>query len=321
MNAIESKSSDARHRVDDPGAFGRVAVLYGGQSAERAVSLKSGAAVLAALTAAGVDGHGIDAGPDVVAQVADGGFDRVFIALHGRGGEDGVIQGAFEMAGVPYTGSGVLGSALAMDKLRTKRLWQGIGLHTPPFAIIRAESQLDAAVDALGCPLMVKPAREGSSIGMTPVHQADDLPAAYREAARFDREVLLERWMPGPEYTATVLQGEALPLIRLETPRNFYDYDAKYICDDTQYHCPCGLADADERAMQSLVLQAFESVGARGWGRVDLMIDAVGQAALLEVNTVPGMTDHSLVPMAAKAAGMSLETLVWRILETSFKEA
>ena len=318
MTADAVLNSEARQRVEDPRAFGRVAMLYGGTSAEREVSLNSGSQILSALLSAGIDAVGIDAGTDVIQRVLDGAFDRVFIALHGRGGEDGVIQGALQMAGVPYTGSGVLGSALAMDKLRSKQLWQGIGLNTPPFAVLRSEADLSIAAQTLGFPLMVKPAGEGSSIGMARVDDAEGLVQAYGLASGYDREVLVERWMVGAEYTGAVLQGVALPLIRLETPRTFYDYEAKYLRDDTVYRCPCGLDPDQEAALQGLVLQAFGSVGASGWGRVDLMIDQAGAPALLEVNTVPGMTDHSLVPMAAKAAGMSFEALVWQILETSF---
>ncbi len=318
MVAEGTQAGEGRVRIDDARAFGRVAMLYGGTSAEREVSLKSGSQILNALLAAGIDAVGIDAGTDLLQRVLDGAFDRVFIALHGRGGEDGVVQGALQMAGVPYTGSDVLGSALAMDKLRSKQLWQGIGLHTPPFAVLRSETDLTAAAEALGFPLMVKPAGEGSSIGMTRVDDVAGLIQAYGLASGYDHEVLVERWMVGAEYTGAILQGVPLPLIRLETPRIFYDYDAKYLCDDTVYRCPCGLDSDQESALQDLVVQAFQSVGASGWGRVDLMIDETGAPALLEVNTVPGMTDHSLVPMAARAAGMSFETLVWRILETSF---
>ncbi|HHH40332.1 MAG TPA: D-alanine--D-alanine ligase [Sedimenticola sp.] len=294
--------------------FGRVAVLMGGRSAERAVSLKSGGAVLGALQRQGIDAHGVDAAEDVLRQLEQGRFDRVFNILHGRGGEDGVIQGALETLGLPYTGSGVAASAIAMDKYRCKLLWRALGLPTPAFTVIRGEEALPAAAE-IGFPLMVKPVHEGSSIGMTRVDDAAALAGAWREAARYDREVLAERWITGSELTGTVLGGEALPLIRLETPRTFYDYAAKYEAESTRYHCPAGLPAARESELRALVLAAFHAVGARGWGRVDLLLDEAGAPWLIEVNTVPGMTDHSLVPMAAAAAGMDFGRLVWRILE------
>ena len=303
--------------VTDPKAFGRVAVLLGGCSAEREVSLNSGRAVLEALLAQGVEAVEVDASDDVLGQLQRGGYHRAFIALHGRGGEDGVIQGALETLGLPYTGSGVQGSALAMDKFRTKALWQGLGLPTPPFAVLTERSDAEAVVASLGLPIMVKPAREGSSIGMTKVTEAAQLEAARALAAGLDELVLAERWIDGAEYTVTLLQGRALPVIRLETPRVFYDYDAKYQAADTGFHCPCGLPADVEQRLQELALMAFGAVGARGWGRVDVMCDGRGEPWLLEVNTVPGMTDHSLVPMAARAAGVEFQELVWRILETS----
>ncbi len=299
--------------------YGKVAVLMGGDSAEREVSLKSGAAVLAALQRGGVDAHGIDAGVDVLDRLKAGGYDRAFIILHGRGGEDGVIQGALERIGLPYTGSGVLGSALGMDKHRTKALWRGLGLPTPASVLMTDETSLDAA-DALGYPLMVKPSREGSSIGMSKVENRSQLQQAWETACRYDAQVLAERWIVGREYTASTLQGRALPLIRLETPNTFYDYEAKYFADTTRYHCPCGLPEAEEAALRDLCLRAFEAVGASGWGRVDLMVDAEGQPWLIEVNTVPGMTDHSLVPMSARVAGIDFDELVLRILATSLEQ-
>lgn len=299
-------------------SFGKVAVLMGGLAAEREVSLKSGAAVLQALQRRGVDAHPIDVkGPQVLKELEQGGFDRVFIALHGRGGEDGVMQGALETLGLPYTGSGVLGSALGMDKLRSKQLWLGAGLPTPEYVSLHADTDFEAVVGKLGLPIMVKPAREGSSIGATKVMEAGQLPKAWALAARHDAWVLAERWIHGAEYTAAVLRGEPLPLIRLETPRDFYDYEAKYHADTTRYHCPCGLDAARERELQALALRAFDAVGASGWGRVDFMLENDGRPWLIEVNTVPGMTDHSLVPMAARAAGIDFDELVWRILETS----
>ena len=302
----------------DASRFGKVALLLGGQSSEREISLKSGQAVLGALRRRGVAVTPIDPDPQVLAHLARGGFDRVFIMLHGRGGEDGQIQGALETLGLPYTGSGVLGSALGMDKYRCKLTWQGSGLPTAEFALLRAEADLASAA-ALGFPLMIKPAHEGSSIGMARVDDPDQLAAAWREAAGFDRLVLAERWISGPEYTCAILGDEALPLIRLETPRTFYDYQAKYFAEDTRYLCPCGLSAEDEARLQALSLAAFATVGARGWGRVDLMLDGAGQPCLLEINTVPGMTDHSLVPMAARARGIDFDELVWRILETSLE--
>ena len=300
-------------------AFGKVAVLMGGDSAEREISLKSGGAVLEALQQRGVDAHGVDAGADVLQQLQVGGFDRAFIVLHGRGGEDGVIQGALERIGMPYTGSGVLGSALGMDKYRTKAIWRGLGLPTPESVLIEDVSALKAA-EAIGFPLMIKPSREGSSIGMAKVENPEQLQQAWENARGFDASVLAERWIVGREYTASVLLGEALPLIRLETPNTFYDYEAKYLADTTSYHCPCGLPESRESELQQLCLQAFEAVGAAGWGRVDLMLDENQQPWLIEVNTVPGMTDHSLVPMAARAAGIEFDELVLRILNTSMAE-
>ena len=308
-----------RKRVNEAAEFGKVAVLLGGRSAERAVSLNSGRAVLTALRAQGVDAHAIDAGPEVLAVLAQGGYDRVFIVLHGRGGEDGVIQGALETLGLPYTGSGVLASALGMDKLRAKQLWLGAGLPTPPFRVVEAATDPATVIAELGLPLAVKPAREGSSIGVSRVNRPADFKAAWERAARCDATVLVEPWIDGDEYTGAVLQGEALPLIRLETPREFYDYEAKYHADDTRYHCPCGLPPDREAELQRLVLQAFTALGCQGWGRVDFLVDRQQRPWLLEVNTVPGMTDHSLVPMAARAVGLDFPALVWRILETSLE--
>ncbi|SFM49469.1 D-alanine--D-alanine ligase [Ectothiorhodospira mobilis] len=302
----------------DPADYGRVAVLMGGWSAERAISLRSGQAVLHSLRTAGVDAHGVDADRDVLQVLQRGHFDRVFIALHGRGGEDGVVQGALELAGIPYTGSGVAASAVAMDKLMSKRLWRGAGLPTPEFCVLQPGFDPGAVVAALGLPLIVKPALEGSSIGMTRVNRAEELVQAHATAAACGGPVLAEAWITGQEYTAAILDGEALPLIRLETPRAFYDYEAKYLAGDTRYLCPCGLPPEEEARLQTLALEAFAAVTARGWGRVDLMRDESGQAWLIEVNTVPGMTDHSLVPMAARAAGLDLEDLVLRILDTTF---
>ncbi|MCU7807220.1 MAG: D-alanine--D-alanine ligase [Candidatus Thiodiazotropha sp. (ex Semelilucina semeliformis)] len=296
--------------------FGKVAVLMGGDSAEREVSLNSGAAVLSALQRCGVDAHGIDVGADLPSRLVDKDFDRAFIILHGRGGEDGVMQGALDRIGMPYTGSGILGSALSMDKYRTKALWRGLGLPTPEAVLICQHSEL-AAADGLGYPLIIKPSREGSSIGMAKVESREALEQAWEMASRYDGMVLAERWIDGREYTTAVLRDEALPLIRLETPHSFYDYDAKYHSDTTSYHCPCGLSADQEAELQALCLRAFETVGASGWGRVDLMLDDQDRPWLIEVNTVPGMTDHSLVPMSAKVAGIDFDQLVLRILATS----
>jgi D-alanine-D-alanine ligase len=301
--------------------FGKVAVLMGGTAAEREVSLKSGNAVLAGLQRRGIDAHAVDVtGPASLQEIAAGGFDRAFIVLHGRGGEDGVIQGALEMLGIPATGSDVTGSAISMDKYRTKLVWQGMRLPTPGFAVLRDEDDL-ATASELGFPLMVKPTHEGSSIGMRRVDSLRELGEAWKEARQYDSDVLAECWITGAEYTATILGDQALPLIRLETPREFYDYQAKYVADDTRYLIPCGLDSDREAEIQALALQAFRGVGASGWGRVDLMIDEEARPWLIEVNTVPGMTDHSLVPMAAAAVGIDFDELVWQILAQTLEGA
>lgn len=310
----EARAANAIHEA---GEFGRVAVLMGGASAEREISLQSGAAVLTALQRRGVDAHGIDVGGDIVSRLLDGGFDRVFVALHGRGGEDGVMQGTLKTLGLPYTGSGVLGCALSMDKLRTKRLWAGAGLPTPDFAVLSGEADFGPALERIGVPLVVKPVSEGSSLGMSLVESAAELPAAWEAARRLDPQVFAERRIDGAEYTATVLGDEVLPLIRVETSHAFYDYDAKYQAADTRYVCPCGLPVRVESDLQTLARRAFDALDCRGWGRVDLLCDSEQRPWLIEVNTVPGMTDHSLVPMAAEAAGMGFDDLVWRILETA----
>jgi D-alanine-D-alanine ligase len=304
----------------DPSTFGKVAVLLGGRSAEREISLKSGQAVFDALARRGVDAYLIDPGSDVLEQLRIGGFARAFIVLHGRGGEDGTIQGVLESINLPYTGSGVLGSALGMDKYRCKLLWRGCGLPTADFALLHSDQDL-ATAETLGFPLMIKPAREGSSIGMAKVEDSAGLAAAWSEAARFDALVLAERWISGAEYTCAILANQALPIIKLETPRAFYDYEAKYQADSTRYLCPCGLDATQEARLQVLALDAFHSVGASGWGRVDIMVDPELGPQLLEINTVPGMTDHSLVPMAARAGGLGFDELVWQILETTLDHA
>ncbi|MDG9670698.1 D-alanine--D-alanine ligase [Hahella sp. CR1] len=301
-----------------PADFGKVAVLFGGASAERDVSLKSGGQVLAALRNAGVDCFHIDP-RDGLQPLLDGDFDRAFIVLHGRGGEDGTMQGLLTLLNKPFTGSDVLASALAMDKLRTKQLWETMGIPTPKYAVLDAECDWNAIVQEVGAghPLMVKPVHEGSSIGMRRVVSAEELEAAYLEAAKFDSVVIAEQWITGAEYTVSILGEDALPAIKLETDRQFYDYDAKYLVNDTRYILPCGLPQDKEDELKTLALRAYRAIGCSGWGRVDVMCDASGQPWLLEANTVPGMTDHSLVPMAAKASGLSFEQLVLSILGTT----
>lgn len=301
-------------------AFGKVGVLFGGNSAERAISLRSGNAVLEGLQSKGVDALGIDINFDsqLIEQLQ--GIDRAFIALHGRGGEDGMIQAVLNVLDIPYTGSGVLASALAMDKLRCKQLWIGAQLPTPEFVAVNSEEQLAGVLPSLGGSVMVKPPHEGSSIGMSHVTDESDLHQAFNKAQEHDSEILIERWIEGEEYTCAILNGDALPGIRLQTPNDFYDFQAKYESNETQYLCPCGLDADSEKELQELSLKAFAAVGCKGWGRVDAMRDKEGNFWLLEVNTVPGMTDHSLVPMAAKAAGLSFADLVVKILERTETE-
>jgi D-alanine-D-alanine ligase len=308
---------EQRNSIKNAREFGKVAVLMGGQSAERGVSLKSGSAVLKALCAQGVDAHGIDVDERVLDILCKENYDRVFIVLHGRGGEDGLIQGALEILGLPYTGSGVLASALGMDKLRTKQLWQGIGLPTPCFRVLDSQIEIETIIAEFGLPLAIKPTREGSSIGVSRVTEPEQFQAAWEQAERWRSPVLVEPWITGQEYTGAILQGEVFPLIRLETPREFYDFEAKYHAEDTHYHCPCGLDDVQEAELRALVAQAFSALDGYGWGRVDFMVDEQKKPWLLEVNTVPGMTNHSLVPIAAGVGGLDFQTLVWRILETS----
>jgi D-alanine-D-alanine ligase len=305
-------------RATDAREFGRVAVLYGGDSSEREISLLTGEAVLAALKRRGVDAHPFDPRDVELSELIRQRFDRVWIALHGPGGEDGTLQGALEYLGVPYTGSGVMGSAIGMDKLRTKRLALAAGVATAEFAVLRGPADFELALERLKLPLIVKPATQGSSVGMTKVERAADLPAAFAAAARLESLVFAERWISGAEYTVAILKDEALPSIRIETPRTFYDYEAKYFRDDTRYFCPSGLSAPAEAHLASLALAAFDAVGASGWGRADFMMDAANRPLLLEINTVPGMTSHSLVPMAARARGIDFDELVWRVLETSF---
>lgn len=304
--------------ISNPADFGRVAVLMGGTAAEREVSLRSGAAVYASLQRLGVAVVAIDVTDNVVKALEGQACDRVFNIIHGRGGEDGVLQGVLQTLHVPYTGSGVLASALSMDKLRTKLCWQGAGLNTPAWSLLQSPADLNDCIAKLGFPMIVKPAQEGSSIGMSKANNIDELAAALAAAAQFHCDVYAEAWVTGAEYTVAVLNGEALPAIRLETPHSFYDYAAKYQANTTQYHCPCGLDAGQELALQALAVQACNVIGIAGWARVDVFIDSQGMAQLIEVNTVPGMTDHSLVPMAAKQQGIGFDELVWRILETSF---
>ena len=308
---------DKLHSTLDVKAFGRVAVLYGGKSAEREVSLKSGAAVIDALTRAGVDVVAIDVGDDLLDRLQSEKIDRAFIILHGRGGEDGSMQGLLECLGIPYTGSGILASALAMDKLRTKQVWQSLGIPTPRHAVLASESDCLKASMELGFPLIVKPAHEGSSIGMAKVNSEQELVAAWQDAAKYDSQVLVEQWIHGPEFTIAVLRGQVLPPIALGTPHVFYDYDAKYIANDTQYRIPCGPDSAKEQELIDLTARACDAIGIEGWGRLDVMQDEQGRFWLLEVNTAPGMTDHSLVPMAARAAGLDFQQLVLAILAES----
>lgn len=298
--------------------YGKVAVLMGGWSAERKISLQSGAAVLAALQQGGIDAHGIDVGRDITAVLGAGDYSRAFIMLHGRGGEDGAMQGLLEVMGLPYTGSGILGSALAMDKLRCKQVWAAEGFPTPEFRVLETEQDCTDALALLGLPLIIKPASEGSSIGMSKVEVEDEMLPAFKTARECEGVIIAEKWITGAEYTAAILNRRVLPMIRLETDRKFYDYVAKYESDDTRYICPCGLDESVEKALGSIMLNAFEAIDASGWGRVDFMLDADQQPWLIEANTVPGMTSHSLVPMAAKQAGIGFNELVIEILRSSY---
>jgi len=293
--------------------FGKVAVLFGGTSAEREVSLNSGGRVLAALQGKGVDAQGFDPAERPLADLK--AFDRAFVALHGRHGEDGTLQGALELLHIPYTGSGVLASALGMDKFRTKLLWQAAGLAVPECVVLTADSDFPAIERDLGLPLFVKPAREGSSIGVTKVREPGQLAAAYAEAVQHDSLVIAEKGILGGEYTVGILGDQALPIIKIEPATDFYDYEAKYLRDDTKYLCPCGLPADQEALIRQQALEAFRLIGGRGWGRVDFLMDEAGNHYFLEVNTAPGMTDHSLVPMAARATGVDYPDLVVKVLE------
>ena len=300
--------------------FGKVAVLLGGKSAEREVSLDSGQAVLGALLRSGVNAEAFDPKERSVTELVN--YDRAFIVLHGRGGEDGQIQGALEWMNVPYTGTGVQGSAIGMDKVKTKQVWQGSELPTAPYRIVSKDTDLAAVVESLGLPLIIKPVHEGSSVGMSKVERAEDLSVAIEKATQHDAVVMAEKWITGREFTISFLNGQALPVIRLQPPADvvFYDYDAKYNRDDVEYGIPCGLTEAEEKSLQDLCVRAFQAVGASGWGRIDAMQDEQGQFWLLEVNTVPGMTSHSLVPKAAQAVGYSFDDLCIAILEQTLEK-
>ena len=309
---------EKRLAINDASIFGRVAVMLGGDSCERAVSLDSGAAVLNALLARGIDAHAWDPADKTIAEFAAAGFDRVWIALHGPGGEDGALQGALQWLDMPYTGSGVMASAIAMDKVRSKHLFDATGIPTPEYAVVTTHAEASVAAEQINFPLIVKPSGQGSSVGMSKVFERSELNDAIDAAMLYGDTVLMERCINGDEFTVAVLQGQALPSIRIATPRVFYDYRAKYESDRTEYICPGTSSAAEEQLYADLAVAAFNELGCTGWGRVDFMTETDGQPLVLEVNTVPGMTSHSLVPMAAKANGVDFEELCWRILETSF---
>ena len=297
--------------------IGKVAVLMGGLSAEREISLLSGSAVLTALKNTGVDAHGVDVDENIIDKLNAGDYQRAFVILHGRGGEDGTIQGLLEIMQLPYTGSGVMASSIAMDKLKTKQIWMAMGLPTPEFCTLDSVRSCEQALTTLGLPMIIKPVLEGSSIGMSKVENSEELVPAWEKAQQCGGTVIAERWIEGDEYTAALLDGRVLPMIKLKTEHKFYDYDAKYEADDTQYICPCGLSEEREAEYAELARQAFDAVNASSWGRVDFMVDENNQPWLIEVNTVPGMTSHSLVPMAARQAGLSFDDLVLDILTTA----
>jgi D-alanine-D-alanine ligase len=301
----------------DTTQLGKVAVLMGGLSAEREISLQSGNAVLTALQNKGVDAFAVDVGENIINELYEGDYQRVFIALHGRGGEDGSMQGLLEIMKLPYTGSGVMASSLAMDKLKTKQIWRAMGLPTPDFTVIDSQKSCQQALATLGLPLIIKPVLEGSSIGMSKVENKEELIPAWQKAQQCGGTVIAESWIEGDEYTAALLDDRVLPMIKLKTSHKFYDYDAKYDADDTQYICPCGLSAERESVLAELAKNAFDAVNASAWGRVDFMVDKKNQPWLIEVNTVPGMTGHSLVPMAAKQAGLAFDDLVLSILTTA----
>jgi len=299
--------------------FGRVAVLMGGRSAERSISLESGQKVLNSLLEQGIDAHRIDVDINVSKHLRDGKFDRAFIILHGRGGEDGEIQGVLQSLDIPFTGSDITASVLSMNKLISKQVWVEHGLSTAKFVQVTVKSNCNSVIKSVGLPLIIKPVNEGSSIGMTKVSSADELEQAIRLATQFDAEVIAEQWIEGEEYTVAVLNNQLLPTIQLKTPHDFYDFEAKYESNTTEYLCPCDLSKEAETECENLALEAFIALRMTGWGRIDFMRDNNGQFYLLEANSIPGMTVHSLVPMAAKQAGISFEQLVWQILESSME--
>ena len=306
--------------VTNAADFGRVAVMFGGHSSEREVSLNTGAAVLGALQSKGIDAHAWDPAEKKIAEFAEAGFDRVWIALHGPGGEDGAVQGLLQWLGVPYTGSGVMASALAMDKVRSKHLFRAVGIPTPDYAVVKSLDEASVAAEQVGFPLIIKPSGQGSSVGMSKVFERSELNDAVEVALQYGDTVLLETCVNGDELTVAVLHGRALPSIRIVTPRVFYDYRAKYESDRTEYICPGTSSDEEEAVYAELAVGAFNELGCSGWGRVDFMTGADKQPLVIEANTVPGMTSHSLVPMAARQDGIDFETLCWQILETSFPE-
>ncbi len=305
-------------KVTSPAIFGRVGVLMGGVSGEREISLKGGKAVLSALQSQDVNAVGIDVGDRPMKVLGSQHFDRIFIVVHGRGGEDGILQGLLEALKIPYTGSGILGSALAMDKLKTKLCWRGSGIPTPPWQVLNDEVDIGTCIEKLGFPVIVKPALEGSSLGMSKAGNTNELMDAWKHASKYGCEVFAEAWVEGKEFTVGILGDKALPVIGLKTPRAFYDFEAKYRSKSTEYVCPCGLDQQAEKDIQAMALKAANTLGVEGWCRADLLVDSDGEPWFIEVNTVPGMTDHSLVPMAARSDGMDFDGLVWRILETSF---
>ncbi len=307
-------------KIADAHQFGRVAVLMGGSSAERVISINSGTAVYEALKRQGIEAVAINVEDNLIKQLSNNKIDRVFNIMHGRGGEDGLMQAVLETMKLPYTGSGIMASALTMDKLRTKLCWQGYGLLTPKWFLLESEKDIEPCIEYLAFPVIVKPALEGSSLGMSKAKNKQELIEAFNIASKYQCDVYAEQWLRGEEYTVAILEDEALAIIRLETANTFYDFEAKYHSNKTKYHCPCGLTQQQENEIKALALDACKVVGVTGWGRVDLFIDETGNSQLIEVNTVPGMTDHSLVPMAAKADGIKFDELVWRILETSFNE-
>ena len=321
MSSVVNTDVEDSREYGDAQDFGRVAVLMGGLSTERAVSLESGAAVLSALLRQGIDAHGVDWQGDVAGQLLTEPYNHVFIALHGRGGEDGQMQGLLETLGIAFTGSGILASALSMDKVRSKRIWSALGIPTPDFMTISGPVDERDVVAELGFPLIVKPASEGSSIGVAKVQSIEELVAAVQDAQKYDRVVIAERWIAGGEYTASILHETVLPIIKIETPNQIYDYQAKYHAETTRYICPVEWQPERETALKTLAMRAFEAVGGEGWGRVDFMVDADGAPWLLEVNTVPGLTSHSLVPMSAHAAGLEFDQLALEILQTSQQRA